>query len=342
MFVFAKLWIIQMSHPEEYHLRIFLVSHCNLRCVYCNPDAEYERSRKVADQDVLELLSAAASCGIRRVHYSGGEPTLRKNLPSILMHARDVGFEEQVITTNGLLLPRLANELKKAGLCRVNLSLDSLDRERNRQITGIDGLAQVREAIDVAVELFGFVKLNVVLLRSNIDEVPKFVELSERYEGKVIVRFIELQSNQPVFFKDDMNDDFVPMSMVNSLINEIAPAEPVHIEGENPNCSYFKLKGRSAIIGQIANVSRGYPCGHCKKIRISPYGDAGVCINAEGLNIAGKSLSAKREAIEKLMEVREQLDVVRPNRKHLSDAKGFWRWGDVSNGKKSNVTIIRN
>lgn len=326
---------------SAYHLRIFLVSKCNLRCGYCNPDAVSNRGEGFADNEILELMSAAAKAGIQRVHYSGGEPTLRKSLPEIIRHGREIGYGDQVITTNGVLLADRVAKLVEAGLTRVNISLDSLDEERNTRITGRRVLQKVRDAIEASVDAFGSVKLNVVVMRENISEVRDFIDLSHKANGKIIVRFIELQSNQPVFFDNKIESQYAPISEVYDCIRELGTLQPIFVDGENPNCSYFQIEGTKASIGIIANRSRGYPCGGCRKIRVSPYGDVGVCINAEGLNLRGTSLGQKEGAIAQLLEVREALDLHRPDRQHLSDAKGFWRWGDVSKDGGVKIDIRR-
>ncbi|MCU0211240.1 MULTISPECIES: GTP 3',8-cyclase MoaA [Pseudomonas] len=320
------------NNISPYHLRFFLVPHCNLRCVYCNPDAEAEDRKLISFQDIKDVMSIASVKGVDRVHYSGGEPTLRKEISSIFDFARDKGFVEQAMTTNGLTLEKKVKEYFDCGLTRLNISLDSLNGDLNKKITGVDCLTRVLKGIDKSLNYFDRIKLNVVIMRRNIQEVEHFIEMSNRYNGKVIVRFIELQSNQPVFFTDRMKGEHIPMSEVESIINEkFGTLRAIAIPGENPNCSYFSIEGSKALIGEIANHSKGYPCGGCHKIRISPYGDLGVCINAEGINVRNMPISDKEAAIEKLFFFRSQLDVVAKKRRHLSDSKGFWRWGDLSN-----------
>lgn len=308
--------------------------------MYCNPDADSEDERRISDGDIKEILSAAAAYGIDKVHYSGGEPTLRKFLPEIMKHARAVGFVNQAMTTNGLLLKDKLQEYIESGLCRVNISLDSLNAELNSRLTGVDGLTQVLESTEAALNSFETVKLNIVAMKSNLDEVEDFVRLSDRFGGRLIVRFIELQSNQPAFFSDSMESEFVSIDEVLERVRRLGLLAPIDVSGKNPNCRYYKVMGTRAVIGEIANTSRGYPCGGCRKIRISPYGDMGVCINAEGVNVRCASLTAKQFAFEQLLKLREDLDVHNPDRRHLSEAKGFWRWGDVSKGR-SHIKIDR-
>lgn len=329
---------------SKYHLRIFLESTCNFRCVYCNPDAEREDSKVVNDLEVKEILSIGYDLGIERVHYSGGEPTLRKGLPEIISHAQVLGFKEQVITTNGVLLDRYFDDYVNAGLSRANISIDSLDQATFHKLTGRDNLENVLSAIRKSAQHFSRTKINVVVMKENLNELSAFIDFAERYEGKVVPRFIELQTNQPVFYKKDdpINEQHVNQLEILEALGAIGKIEPILVSGENPNCQYYKLDNSSVVFGIIANHSRGYPCGDCHKIRISPQGYMGVCINAEGINVKGSSWEEKKKAMEISLQRREQLDSVLPNRKHLSTTYGFWRWGDVSkevSGNQAEVNI---
>lgn len=279
------------------------------------------------------------------MHYSGGEPTLRRGLPEIIEFAKGLGFEEQVITTNGILLERNFKEYVKSGLDRANISIDSLDRNFFKHLTKRDELNLVMSCIFKSLHHYGKTKINVVVLKDNIHEIKKFIELSEMFQGKIICRFIELQSNQPVFYNNGgrISDQHVTLDEIKNEIRKIGELVPNDkIEGENPNCSYFKVDGTDAVIGIIANHSRGYPCGGCHKIRISPYGIMGVCINADGINIKNATKDELRKAFDLSIHRRDLLDNVFPNRKHHSSTYGFWRWGDVSvdkTGKQAEVNI---
>jgi GTP 3',8-cyclase len=326
-----------MFDTQDFHLRIFLESHCNFRCVYCNPDAERQEDRVISNEEIIDFINVASQVGIRRIHYSGGEPTLRKGLPQIIESASRLGFIEQSMTTNGLLLGCNIDAYSSAGLQRVNISIDSLKRERFHSLTGKDCLKDVLSAIDKAVECFGETKINVVVLKTNIDEIPDFLEFSHKYSGKVVCRFIELQTNQPIFFQADrINHLHVTHEEIISIVSSYGEQVPAFIAGKNPNCSYFAIPNTKARFGIIANHSRGYPCGGCKKVRLSPYGDVGVCITAEGINIRSTTTARKKEILLSQINYRQKLDEVHPNRLHLSKDFGFWRWGDLnpSNGTR--------
>src|SRR5262245_52404603 len=190
----------RMEDHRRYHLRIFLESHCNFRCVYCNPEAERQHDKVISNPEIVTVLDAARDSGIEVVHYSGGEPTLRHGLADIMGAARALGYVEQSMTTNGVLLGRLLPRLRDSGLTSVNISIDSLQRARFRDLTGRDELARVVDAIEAAVVAFGEVKINIVMLDGTLDELPAFIDWAARRDGAIICRFIELQTNQPVFY----------------------------------------------------------------------------------------------------------------------------------------------
>lgn len=321
-----------MFSPDRYHLRLFLESVCNFRCVYCNPEAERQDGLTIRNDEVLNILKAGARRGITRVHYTGGEPTLRRGLTDLMRAARELGYVDQVITTNGVLFDRHFDEYVDAGLTRANISIDSVDPEEFAALTGRDELHLVLSAIDKSVQHFGKTKINVVVMKRNLAQIARFIEFSSRSGGRVIPRFIELQSNQPAFFDADsrISDEHVNLHEITGEIERFGSLSPLAVQGENPNCMYYTVGDSAATIGIIANHSRGYPCGDCHKIRISPYGDMGVCINAEGVNIKNQSYDGVAQAMDLSIERREQLNTVLPDRRHHSTNYGFWRWGDVS------------
>ena len=168
-------------------------------------------------------------------------------------------------------------------------------------------------------------------MKSNIDEIADILEFAESYSGRVIPRFIELQTNQPVFYKvDPISEQHVNEDQILSRFSAFGQFKRVEIEGKNPNCRYFSFEEKSTFAGLITNHSRGYPCGGCRKLRLSPYGDLGVCISADGVNIRRKSSQEMGEIIASQINKRFELDVLRPNRLHLSHDYGFWRWGDLN------------
>jgi len=121
---------------EKWHLRMAITSNCNFRCIYCNPYGIKSILDLLSKEEVAEILQAAYNCGITRVHWTGGEPTIRKDFTELVKIAKKIGFSKQIITTNGYRLHKILDELIENGLTRVIISLDTLHPERNKFITG--------------------------------------------------------------------------------------------------------------------------------------------------------------------------------------------------------------
>lgn len=328
----------------QFHLRCFLTSTCNLRCVYCNPDAHHSEEARANPNDVLRAIRVGYRMGVRKVHFSGGEPTLHRSLPEFLSAARDLGYAERAMTTNGLIFADRYRMLVESGLTRVNISLDSLDPVRNATLTGRRTLPLVRRAIDAAVREFGTVKVNVVLMPGILEELEAFLSLVAEYDGRVVLRFIELSSNQPVFFEQhDVDPSNISAAQLISALELFSPLVSTDIVGKNPECRYYALTDLNCVVGVIATRTNGYPCRGCHKLRLSPYGDMGVCVTADGINVRDATDESMEDAMRLLAERRARLDIVAPDRLHLSDAKGFWRWGDVSVdfGRSVPVTVAQ-
>ena len=157
------------------NIRISLTPRCNLSCIYCHAEGENAPESEMPAEDIREIMRVAAKFGIRSVKFTGGEPLLRKDLVSIVESVPE-GIESS-ITTNGIFLAPLAAELKRAGLKRVNVSLDSLNHETYKKITGSDHLDEVLEGIRTALEVgLTPVKLNMVVLKGiNDTEIDDFL-----------------------------------------------------------------------------------------------------------------------------------------------------------------------
>ena len=160
------------------YLRVSVTELCNLRCRYCMPEegvCKKAHEEMLTEDEMILAVRAAASLGIRKLRITGGEPLVKKNIVSICRRAAAVeGIEEVCITTNGTLLPALALPLREAGVRRINISLDTLDRDKFRYITRLGELDQAMAGIDAALGAgFEKIKLNAVLIGGfNDDEIP--------------------------------------------------------------------------------------------------------------------------------------------------------------------------
>ena len=186
------------------NIRISLAKQCNLSCIYCHREGERSSKEQLSAADIAEILRVADGFGIRSVKFTGGEPLLRTDLPDIIRSV-PAGMESS-LTTNGTLLARLAHDLKKAGLSRVNVSLDSLDPATYQKITGTDMLAEVLEGITAAQEAgLTPVKINMVVLGGiNDHEIDDFLGYV-RGDRNLVLQLIELMDFNNCEYHGDLN-----------------------------------------------------------------------------------------------------------------------------------------
>ncbi|HHY26927.1 MAG TPA: radical SAM protein, partial [Desulfitobacterium dehalogenans] len=185
----------QYRRQIEY-LRISITDRCNLRCKYCMPPEGVQwipHESILTYEEILRVMRISTSLGFRRFRITGGEPLIRSGILEFLQNASRIsGVEDLMLTTNGILLPDMAEDLKKAGVNRVNISLDTFDEDKFRELTRGGDIKKVFQGIHRSLEVgLHPVKLNVVVVRDfNSHELPRFMELAHDYP--VHVRFIEL------------------------------------------------------------------------------------------------------------------------------------------------------
>lgn len=176
------------------YVRIAVTSACNLRCTYCLKEDAPTQTQQLDVVETSKLIALLAGMGVRKIRFTGGEPLLHPSIPELVRIAKATpGIDTVCITTNGVLLDRQLDALVEAGLDGVNLSLDTLDREKFTSITRRDRFEQVSKALDRLLATPSLtVKLNTLMLRGiNNDEIPAFVELTREHD--LTVRFMELQ-----------------------------------------------------------------------------------------------------------------------------------------------------
>ncbi|MHB8294457.1 MAG: GTP 3',8-cyclase MoaA [Acidimicrobiales bacterium] len=267
-------------------LRISVTDRCNFRCTYCMPREGMqwlERSEVLSFEEITRLARVFVErFDFEGIRLTGGEPTVRAELPMLvgrLAALRRPGGEpvELSMTTNGTALRRLAAPLRRAGLDRVNVSCDSLRRDRFAQLTRRDELAKVLEGIEAAVgEGFAPVKVNVVLMRGvNDDELVDFASFGR--ERGLVVRFIE-------FMPLDADGGWapgkvVPAAEVVQTIGDAYPLERVQ-RGAEPATRYRYLDGRGEI-GVIASVTEAF-CSTCDRVRLTAEGQFRTCLFSTG------------------------------------------------------------
>ncbi len=266
------------QRPVDY-LRISVTDRCNLRCIYCMPA---EGINLLPHEDVLSyeeihrVAATAAELGIKKVRITGGEPLVRIDLSRLIrMLAQIDAIDDIALTTNGILLAQYADELKTAGLRRVNISLDTLKPDKFKLITRGGDLDSVLEGIDAAGAAgLNPIKINaVVMAGSNDDELLDFAR--KTIEEGWHVRFIE---HMP-FNRELADSSFVPVNEMQERLAVLGELEPCTVKGNGP-AKYYRLPQAKGTIGFITPVSQHF-CFHCNRLRLTADGKLRPCLLSE-------------------------------------------------------------
>jgi len=259
------------------YLRLSLTDRCNLRCSYCMPATgvlKRNHGDVLSYEQLLLLARAGVSLGIEKIRVTGGEPLVRKGiLPFLRQLAELPGLRQLVLTTNGVLLPELAADLKACGVQRLNISLDSLRPEVFADITRRDALARVLAGIDAAEETGMPVKINMVVMRGvNDRELLDFAALT--LDRPRSVRFIEYM---PARQQDDWQSLVVSGDEILARLGTKYHFTPI-IRGELAGpAREFRIDGAQGNIGVITALS-GHFCQDCNRIRITSEGKVRTCL----------------------------------------------------------------
>lgn len=262
------------------YLRISVTDKCNLRCVYCMPEEGLEWLRRddlLTYEEITRIVGDMARVGLRRIRITGGEPLIRRELPTLVRSLRAIpGIEEISLSTNAILLGEQAGELREAGVDRLNVSLDSLRPERIDQIGRREGSAERIFAGLAAAERVGFdpIKINCVVMRSlNGDEIPDFAAITR--EKPWHIRFIELM---PTGDNTDLSEtEYVSSDEVLDAIRAMDKLEPVRGPGGNGPARYFAFPDAPGTIGVITPMSHNY-CDRCNRMRLTADGQLRPCL----------------------------------------------------------------
>jgi len=260
------------------YLRLSITDRCNLRCFYCLPQQGWEKlpaPEILRYEEFLTLTRAAVRAGIRKVRVTGGEPLVRRGVVDFLGRLREVsGLEEIALTTNGVLLPDLARDLFAAGLRHLNLSLDTMNAERYRKITGADLFRQVMAGLWRAVDLgFQPLKVNCVVLKGmNDDELLDFALLARDYPLQV--RFIEFM---PTVSREHWTRHFLPIKEVRRRLLALGVMAEVASEPTAGPARILQPPGFQGTIGFISAVSQHH-CRKCNRLRLTAAGRLRPCL----------------------------------------------------------------
>ena len=267
-------------------LRISVMDRCNFRCSYCMPEEKYHPNFKFLPseerlpfEDIIRITKIFADLGINKIRITGGEPLLRVNLTDLIGDlSRINGIDDIALTTNGVLLTKYASELKAAGLNRVTISLDTLDKEEFRTLTGRRGslgrvLAGIKEA-----QIVGFenIKVNAVIKRGSNDQlIQQMVEYFR--DTPIVLRFIEYMDVGNI--NHWKISDTVPSEELLTAINLIWPVEPIDQNYHGEVASRYRFKDGRGEIGFISSVTKPF-CRSCTRARLSSDGKLYNCLFA--------------------------------------------------------------
>jgi len=264
---------------ETDYLRVSVTDRCNLRCVYCHPlgGCDFiERKEILRLEEIYRIAQLFTKCGIRKVRLTGGEPLIRRNIVYLIEKLSGIqGIEELSLTTNGVLLACLAKELKDAGLKRVNISIDSTQRQGYKEITGYDLLSKVTKGIYKALEVgLKPVKINSVIIKGiNVSQILPLAEMSINLP--VAVRFIEYC---PTSRYTKPANDYVPNHEIRKVIErEFGPISFVFTGATNGPASYCKICNAAGSIGFINGRSSMF-CRDCNRLRLTSDGKIKPCL----------------------------------------------------------------
>jgi cyclic pyranopterin phosphate synthase len=283
------------------YLRLSVIDHCNLRCVYCMPlrGLSFVPSPELLTAAEIETVArAAVGVGFRKFRLTGGEPTLRPDLVEITARIASVpGVQGLAMTTNGILLPRLAKPLRGAGLTRLNIHVDTLHPERLKKLMRFASLEEMEAGIAAAEEAGLLpIKVNCTVTRDHND--ADVVDLARRaLEGDWHVRFIELMPLGGGETAHVALSQFVPSAETRRRIEEaLGPLEPVPKEHSSEEARNFRFAHGRGIVGFISPVSEPY-CGACNRMRLTADGKFHLCLlNDDELDVKQALRSGGGEA----------------------------------------------
>jgi len=276
--------LIDAHNRRINYLRISITDRCNLRCQYCMPQegiSQFGHAEVLRYEEIGRVAEMAAGKGISKIRITGGEPLVRKDVVQLVRQlARIQGIRDLSMTTNGVLLTEFAQELRQAGLHRINISMDSLDPEKYRRITRGGNLSRVWSGIEAAQQAgLAPIKINVVAIAGfNDDEVLDFAKLT--IHDPFQVRFIEFMPIGPS--NGWQPEQCIPSAEIKKRLESFSSLMPLD-NGKNAHdgpARLFKIPGAAGTIGLISPVSDHF-CTSCNRLRLTADGKLKTCLFSE-------------------------------------------------------------
>lgn len=264
------------------NLRISVTDRCNIRCFYCMPEHDVQfvpRAEILHFEEVERFVRIAVQLGVKKLRITGGEPLVRKDLPVLVRKLSGIeGIQDIALTTNGVLLADQAQALFDAGLQRINVHLDTLDRERFKQITRRDDFDRVMAGIEACLRIgYKTIKINAVAVKDLVE--PDIVPLARfGRERGIEIRYIEFMplDSQGLWLRDKV---LLADQMVRMLSQEICPLEPIPDPDPRAPATEYRFTDGIGTVGFIASVSKPF-CLNCNRIRLTADGKLRYCLFA--------------------------------------------------------------
>lgn len=297
------------------YLRISITDRCNLRCFYCMPEDGIEKCTHgdiLSFEELYKIVKTAVELGIRKVRITGGEPLVRDGVIDFIGRISKLpGLEDIAMTTNGILLKDKAEDLKKAGLKRLNISLDTLNPDKFKKITRWGELQKVLEGIEKA-EKIGLtpIKINTVIMKGiNEDEIEDFVNLTINKPYKV--RFIELM---PMGEAEGIEKDRYMSN--EEIMDRLPDLIPSISESKSGPAKYYMLPNGKGEIGFISPMSQHF-CKTCNRIRLTADGKIKPCLHSnKEIDLKGSLRNGKN-----IKEVLRESILLKPEKHHLNEER---------------------
>jgi len=313
------------------YVRISVTDRCNLRCRYC-VDGEFAfipHAEVLSYEEIIRFVKICAPLGVKKVRLTGGEPLARKGISYLLKELYGInGVTDISLTTNGVFLGHMVQELREAGLKRVNISLDTLKKDRFAYITGVDVFDEVLMSIELAI-YSGLhpIKINTVIIKDfNDDEILDFVRLARKWNHDV--RFIEFMP-----FGDTSlwnSKDIITSQQIEEIIRREFDLAPSATSGSGP-ARMYDIEGGSGRVGFISPVST-HICAQCNRIRLTASGMIRPCLfsdveyNVKNLIRSGKSDEELTEFVRSVVKVKPErkleMGTIRKCQRSLRDIGG--------------------
>lgn len=258
-------------------MRIQVNTTCNFGCFFCHMEGTGVHTESLSADEIERVVETASRWGVNKIKFTGGEPTLRRDIIDIVRRTRKHISGNISMTTNAVMLPKLAKDLKDAGLDRINISLHSIEREKFEFITGVDAIDRVVEGIRAAHSAgFDPIKVNFVVLKDlNVDQIPSMIQLSA--DEKVTLQLIEFETTRELENSQDFLKYHMPLEGIEKVVASRAFKVEFNELHRRPRY-HIDYGGKTAIVEFVKPMRNAEFCSNCTRIRLTSTGLLKPCL----------------------------------------------------------------